>query len=40
MAGAQAPATFLNALETAWKEFEIEKSVTVLEGETCPPEGC
>ena len=40
VSGAQAPATFLNALETAWKEFEIEKPVTILEGETCSADGC
>lgn len=39
VSGAQAPAVFLTTLETAWKEFEKENTLTVIEGESCTPDG-
>jgi protein disulfide-isomerase len=40
VSGAQAPATFLGALQKAWKEYETEKPVEVLNGDACSVDGC
>lgn len=40
VSGAQAPATFLSALQKAWKEYETEQPVEVLNGDTCSTDGC
>ena len=40
VSGAQAPSAFLNVLQTAWKDFEAEKPVAILAGETCSAGGC
>lgn len=39
VSGAQAPEVFLNTLKTAWKEFEKKNTLTVIEGDTCTPDG-
>lgn len=40
VSGAQAPAAFLNVLQTAWKDFETGKPVAIFDGETCSADGC
>lgn len=40
VSGAQAPATFLNVLEKAWTEYEIENPLEVSDTNSCSIDGC
>ena len=39
VSGAQPSEVFFKTLDTVWKEFEKENTLTVIEGDTCTPDG-